>query len=542
MDRDTGRHLRECGALPNYKKSIDDFMSRLEFGPVAIFWELNYCVVPPSIPISLVVRELSHLGIQFGRVIRFDSYCPHTDDGLRMRPRLLDCGMSVIDAPPNRGKEIIDVMFISEVMTYAMDTPAPALIFIISGDADIAYLVSTLTRRNYKVVVLGLKERNAGAKDAASYYHDWNDFLAGIPIPDDYVESVDEASESGSATSSEDTEVEEASGAKSPPFSPTADILLHALNRDVSGPSESDVTERLANVVLDPSAQNVALDPSVAPSNADTPTIPAAVDAPAVVDTPAAPAVGLPTVPVTSAEPATSNAAGQLAAPSIRITCLKEVEDGYRPLVRVLERERLRGASRVPFSQLGKKLVAEVKMVYKAVGKSKLSDYLTLAMSEERHIVLIYSDNRNQWVALHPAYHGYEEAGVAPAGPSAETPGSSQTVTTAPKIASLKEVEVGFRPLVRVLERERLIGHSRVQTSLLGKLVLREVRNAYKAVGKSKLSEYLQLAMTEERHIVILGSEGAKQWAALHHAYHGYEEEQEKVEKVEKVEEAQTAA
>ena len=96
-----------------------------------------------------------------------------------------------------------------------------------------------------------------------------------------------------------------------------------------------------------------------------------------------------------------------IVIPSVIMVRLRKPPQKYKLLVRVLERERLQGNTRVVFSQLGSMLRAEHPSVYQRAGAHQLKDYI--AMADKDGIVIVGRndwENGNRWVALHPTYHG----------------------------------------------------------------------------------------------------------------------------------------
>lgn len=97
--------------------------------------------------------------------------------------------------------------------------------------------------------------------------------------------------------------------------------------------------------------------------------------------------------------------------PTTAMVRLKKPPPKFKLLVRVLERERLAGNTRVNFSQLGSLLRQEHPAVYQRAGCTQLKDYVALAEGE--CVVIVGKnfgehawDNGNKWAALHPIYHG----------------------------------------------------------------------------------------------------------------------------------------
>jgi hypothetical protein len=59
-------------------------------------------------------------------------------------------------------------------MAYAMDNDPPSTIILITGDRDFAYLVSTLTLRQYHVIVIVPPNHHSSLTYQASAVLDWN--------------------------------------------------------------------------------------------------------------------------------------------------------------------------------------------------------------------------------------------------------------------------------------------------------------------------------------------------------------------------------
>lgn len=100
-----------------------------------------------------------------------------------------------------------------------------------------------------------------------------------------------------------------------------------------------------------------------------------------------------------------------VVVPTVVMTRLRKPPQKFKLLVRVLERERLTGNTRVNFSQLGALLRQEHPAVYQRAGCAQLKDYVALA--EDEGVVIVGKnfgeqqwDNGNKWAALHPQYHG----------------------------------------------------------------------------------------------------------------------------------------
>lgn len=109
-----------------------------------------------------------------------------------------------------------------------------------------------------------------------------------------------------------------------------------------------------------------------------------------------------------------------IVVPDVIMTRLRRPPHAFKALINVLERERLRGNTRVVFSQLGSLIRQEDHRAFSKAGPEvkQLKDYI--AKAEQAHIVLVGSCfgpnglNGNRWTALHPFYHGRPEEQMPP--------------------------------------------------------------------------------------------------------------------------------
>jgi NYN domain len=79
-----------------------------------------------------------------------------------------------------------------DIIAYAWDHPAPRTIVIISGDADLAYMIGTLRMRKYQVILISPNGTHASLTNQASVNLDWttdcrrmdmDDTRRGLPSP-----------------------------------------------------------------------------------------------------------------------------------------------------------------------------------------------------------------------------------------------------------------------------------------------------------------------------------------------------------------------
>lgn len=93
------------------------------------------------------------------------------------------------------------VVIVVDMLAFAIDNPAPAVIVLISGDRDFAYTVAVLRLRGYEVIVIAPSSAHATLRAQASRLFDWQrdvinvavdlanpedirDMDDGLPLPD----------------------------------------------------------------------------------------------------------------------------------------------------------------------------------------------------------------------------------------------------------------------------------------------------------------------------------------------------------------------
>ncbi|KAI8998864.1 NYN domain-containing protein [Trametes punicea] len=145
--------------------------------PVAIFWDYENCTPPCNVPGYDVVNNIRQVAHEYGSVKLFKAYLELSEQSssksIGLRSELQSCGVSLTDCPHNGRKDVADKMMIVDMLTYAIDNPAPATIVLISGDRDFVYAVSVLRLRRYRVVVVAPYTAHASLKSQASMVLDW---------------------------------------------------------------------------------------------------------------------------------------------------------------------------------------------------------------------------------------------------------------------------------------------------------------------------------------------------------------------------------
>ncbi|RPD79813.1 DUF537-domain-containing protein [Lentinus tigrinus ALCF2SS1-7] len=144
---------------------------------VAIFWDYENCSPPCSVPGYDVVNNIREIALAYGSVKLFKAYLELSEQSssksIGLRSELQSCGVSLTDCPHNGRKDVADKMMIVDMLTYAIDNPAPATIVLISGDRDFVYAVSVLRLRRYRVVLVAPNTAHASLKSQATTVLDW---------------------------------------------------------------------------------------------------------------------------------------------------------------------------------------------------------------------------------------------------------------------------------------------------------------------------------------------------------------------------------
>lgn len=125
--------------------------------PVAIFWDFENCSLALGRTGFTVARNIESIAQKYGSLKLFKAYLDAQKQPLGsdvFRAELQSSGVSVTDCPHIGRKEVADRMLQGDLMSFALDYPAPATVIIISADRDFAYAASVLRQRRYNVVMI----------------------------------------------------------------------------------------------------------------------------------------------------------------------------------------------------------------------------------------------------------------------------------------------------------------------------------------------------------------------------------------------------
>ncbi|KAG6807232.1 hypothetical protein H0H92_008293 [Tricholoma furcatifolium] len=147
---------------------------------VAIFWDLER--LPPHSSASgyTTVEKIRSMAHAFGSVISFKAYV-EISSTLTLWTELQSSGVSLTYCPNDGRRAVTDTMLIVDMVTFAMDHPSSATIFLISNNLDLAYAVSTLRHRKHNVVVMCPTDTPASLFAHANAHLNWNEMFVGEP-------------------------------------------------------------------------------------------------------------------------------------------------------------------------------------------------------------------------------------------------------------------------------------------------------------------------------------------------------------------------
>ncbi|KAG8889393.1 hypothetical protein FRB98_004486 [Tulasnella sp. 332] len=162
---------------------------------VGVFWEYENCSPPANVPGYIVTEQIRKAAHAFGSVAVFKAYLELsgvsiTKETINLRSELQSSGVSLTDCPRmDRQKEVVDKMILVDMMAFALDSPAPAVIMLISGTREFGYALSILRHRRYTVVVVTPPEgSHITLTSQANVVLDWKyDILANETDPSEIV-------------------------------------------------------------------------------------------------------------------------------------------------------------------------------------------------------------------------------------------------------------------------------------------------------------------------------------------------------------------
>ncbi|OSX57262.1 hypothetical protein POSPLADRAFT_1157472 [Postia placenta MAD-698-R-SB12] len=153
---------------------------------------LENCTLPSSRPSGeSIIRTLRQYLQNLGRVGSCNAYFDLNQfSSIKLgafRSLLHSSGISLIDCPHNRGKDVVDKRIIVDICVWAWDNPPPATVILIVGDKDYVHLASILSMRGYHVILIAPPQAHECLQDAQA--------AEVLTWPEDFIVSIVKSSE-----------------------------------------------------------------------------------------------------------------------------------------------------------------------------------------------------------------------------------------------------------------------------------------------------------------------------------------------------------
>ncbi|KZT28231.1 hypothetical protein NEOLEDRAFT_905998 [Neolentinus lepideus HHB14362 ss-1] len=150
---------------------------------VAIFWDYENVRAPLAISGNVLAGNIRSVAHKYGSVNLFRAYIDLSQfvssKSAAHHSILQTPDVTLVDCPHNGRKDVADKMIIVDMLAFALDHPPPATIILISGDCDFAYAVSILRLRGYDVVLIAPKLASNSIKSVSSLVLDWDSNVMG---------------------------------------------------------------------------------------------------------------------------------------------------------------------------------------------------------------------------------------------------------------------------------------------------------------------------------------------------------------------------
>ncbi|KAG9017079.1 hypothetical protein FRB90_001858 [Tulasnella sp. 427] len=386
---------------------------------VGIFWDYENCAAPANVPGYIVAEQIRNAAHQFGPVSVFKAYLELstiniTQKMINLRSELQSSGVSLTDCPrTSNRKDVVDKMLLVDMLAFAMDNPAPAVIMLISGDRDFVYAVSVLRHRKYDVVlVIPPQGAHITLRSQATVVLDWRfDIFREDNIPPNASTTAYSSIGSGERPDLSGRSTMSDPGKPSPASRGRRLSSAKPGTPDVEVPSIDAGTALIFGNPLEPpstppprshsfsepyrSSLSSGVPPDVVGINDNalqTPISPPAYLSPRVKRAP----TETPVPYLSGPAPTSSSSTPVPAAPdSMRM---------FSNLIEVLEEWRLMGNDKPLRSKIGAELVKKNPLLYQRAGVRNFTEYVTLA--EKAGVVKMgFSEvPGREWIALSDAF------------------------------------------------------------------------------------------------------------------------------------------
>ncbi|KAG8962122.1 hypothetical protein FRC05_005522, partial [Tulasnella sp. 425] len=198
---------------------------------VIILWDYENCPVPKGASGLSAIRNIREAALKFGSIDQFEAYCDWSDDAYTgIKNDLSNSGVK------NGWDGTVDKTIIIDMIVYALDRPRTTTIFLISGERDHAYAISTLRNRGYPVKLLAPSGALHSALQVLADLLDWNSIFKPDLPPAELIdlsalaggeeEDADEEEDEEDETSEEEDEGEEEEEEEEPEAEEIAPVQL----------------------------------------------------------------------------------------------------------------------------------------------------------------------------------------------------------------------------------------------------------------------------------------------------------------------------
>ncbi|KAL1741706.1 NYN domain-containing protein [Schizophyllum fasciatum] len=451
---------------------------------VGIFWDFENCRYSGARSGHEIARAIEDIALEYGTVTDFNAYLDmqYCTIPAGTRSELQSSGVALVDCPHNGQKDVVDQMLQTDMLTYALDHPAPATLLLISGDRDFAYTVSVLRRRRYKVVLLCHSQPGPHKSLAwqVSACLDWNTKVLGLPEDPTHRRQWSRSSSSDSSST---------------------DVSFCRPKTDTESSSSS------------PSASSASLSswpsPPTSPSN-ESADITGSSSSPS--DTSGH--VATPDVDRKASEAPVESSAGGMPTCSAVVPAKGSVYGVYEPLIQLLREQKEAGFAQPNRGVVGYRLQHHYPKVYEDAGVSNFSQYAMRAC-EAGLVTLGGSANGGEtWISLTEGF-GVPPILTSPSSPHSSSPWAA-LVAGGPAESTARPPSA-FKPLVRVLVALRNVGENRPKRSLVGNALLATCPDAYAQAGVKSFKQYVEAA--EHAGVVLLGGADGSAWVAMSAEY-----------------------
>ncbi|KAG8856578.1 hypothetical protein FRB96_006338 [Tulasnella sp. 330] len=420
-------------------------------------YDEKHCSPPENVPGYVVTEQIRKAAHAFGSVTVFKAYLELSAVGITkemidLRSELQSSGVSLTDCPRMDRKDVVDKMMLVDMLAFALDNPAPAVVMLISGDRDFVYAVSILHHRRYTVVVVTSAEGSyITLTSQANIVLDWKydifannadpsetqfpapDFtrssfsprdwgLENIHRPGKIIRPNIKRSRSPSSMTLDPTAEKEGVGTPqvvhnkdvrlSTPL-PDIDLLASSRKNRASSVQGGQVGDTLSE------SSDKNLSDTTSASNEVIPSIEVGAIAPpmdhiiSLQSPPFSPkptSVGSTLPPTTAISPIPPpSCEGPPVLDAVVGDCAVSPTDPsrkFRNLIEVLERLRLMGKEQPRWSVVAGDLHSNNPLLYQRVGVRGFKQYVTLAEQAKIVITNISEGSGKEWIALTDTYKG----------------------------------------------------------------------------------------------------------------------------------------